>query len=35
MPHLFAIDWHDFFVPSGALAEIILRGSLITWASSP
>ena len=29
MPHLFAIDWQNFFVPSVALAEIILRGSLI------
>src|SRR5215468_4860542 len=29
MPHLFAIDWHNFFVPSVALAELILRGSLI------
>ena len=29
MPPLLAIDWHDFFVPSVALAEIILRGSLI------
>jgi uncharacterized membrane protein YcaP (DUF421 family) len=29
MQHLFAVDWHDFFVPSVALVEIILRGSLI------
>jgi uncharacterized membrane protein YcaP (DUF421 family) len=29
MPHLFAVDWQYFFVPSVALAEIILRGSLI------
>jgi len=29
MQHLFAVDWQDFFVPSVALAEIILRGSLI------
>jgi uncharacterized membrane protein YcaP (DUF421 family) len=29
MPHLFAVDWQYFFVPSVGLAEIILRGSLI------
>jgi hypothetical protein len=29
MQHLFAVDWQHFFVPSIALAEIILRGSLI------
>jgi len=29
MPHLFAVDWQHFFVPSVALAELILRVSLI------
>ena len=29
MQHLFAVDWQHFFVPSVALAELILRGSLI------
>jgi uncharacterized membrane protein YcaP (DUF421 family) len=29
MQHLFAVDWQHFFVPSVALAEIFLRGSLI------
>jgi hypothetical protein len=29
MQHLFAVDWQHFFVPSIALAESILRGSLI------
>jgi uncharacterized membrane protein YcaP (DUF421 family) len=29
MQYLFAVDWQYFFVPSVALAEIILRGSLI------
>jgi hypothetical protein len=29
MPYLFTVDWQHFFVPSVALAEITLRGSLI------
>jgi hypothetical protein len=29
MQPLFAVDWQHFVVPSIALAEIILRGSLI------
>ncbi|MFT4045530.1 MAG: DUF421 domain-containing protein [Solimonas sp.] len=29
MSKLWSIDWHALFVPSGSLAEIVLRGTLI------